>query len=85
MKLQKSIDFFPESCYNVICVTGCGSAWLERRLREAEVASSNPATPTQKEVQKLGEAESFGLFFACIHFFTRTCITCEFERKNKDQ
>ena len=25
--------------------TGCGSVWLERRLREAEVASSNLVTP----------------------------------------
>ena len=32
----------------IIFVPGCGSAWLERRLREAEVASSNPATPIQK-------------------------------------
>ena len=29
----------------IVFVPGCGSAWLERRLREAEVASSNPATP----------------------------------------
>ena len=29
---------------------GCGSAWLERRLREAEVASSNPATPIHCKV-----------------------------------
>ncbi len=31
-------------------VPGCGSAWLERRLREAEVASSNPATPIVKSL-----------------------------------
>ena len=44
--------------YNNICVaeirdnaaSGCGSAWLERRLREAEVASSNPATPIHCKV-----------------------------------
>ena len=26
-------------------ITGCGSVWLERRLREAEAASSNLVTP----------------------------------------
>ena len=34
----------------IIIVPGCGSAWLERRLREAEVASSNPATPIVKSL-----------------------------------
>ena len=34
----------------IIFVPGCGSAWLERRLREAEVASSNPATPIHCKV-----------------------------------
>ena len=29
----------------IVFVPGCGSAWLERRLREAEVASSNLVTP----------------------------------------
>ena len=28
--------------------TGCGSVWLERRLREAEAASSNLVTPTEE-------------------------------------
>ena len=28
--------------------SGCGSVWLERCLREAEVASSNLVTPTKK-------------------------------------
>ena len=28
--------------------TGCGSVWLERCLREAEVASSNLVTPIKK-------------------------------------
>ena len=41
-------------------VPGCGSAWLERRLREAEVASSNPATPIMKKV----------LDFQGLYFFT---------------
>jgi hypothetical protein len=26
--------------------SGCGSAWLERRVRDAEAAGSNPANPT---------------------------------------
>ena len=34
----------------IVFVPGCGSAWLERRLREAEVASSNPATPIHCKV-----------------------------------
>ena len=37
-----------ELLYNKIRVTGCGSVWLERRLREAEVASSNLVTPIEK-------------------------------------
>lgn len=27
-------------------MTGCGSVWLERRVRDAEAASSNLVTPT---------------------------------------
>ena len=34
----------------IVFVPGCGSAWLERRLGEAEVASSNPATPIHCKV-----------------------------------
>ena len=30
-------------------LSGCGSVWLERRLREAEAASSNLVTPTWKK------------------------------------
>ena len=45
--LKKTVAIFPVTRYNTVCVTGCGSAWLERRLREAEVAISNPATPIQ--------------------------------------
>ena len=36
----------------IVFVPGCGSAWLERRLREAEVASSNPATPIHLKASK---------------------------------
>ena len=28
-------------------VSGCSSAWLERSVRDAEVAGSNPVTPTE--------------------------------------
>ena len=42
-------------------VPGCGSAWLERRLREAEVASSNPATPIVKSL-------IFKDFIFCVAF-----------------
>ncbi len=44
-KMQKTLAFLPNVYYNSICVTGCGLVWLERRLREAEVASSNLVTP----------------------------------------
>ncbi len=47
----------------IIFVTGCGSAWLERRLREAEVASSNPATPIHCKV-----LDFQGLYFFVLHF-----------------
>ena len=30
-------------------VSGCGSVWLERYLREVEAASSNLVTPIKKE------------------------------------
>ena len=30
-------------------VSGCGSVWLERRVRDAEAASSNLVTPTYDE------------------------------------
>jgi hypothetical protein len=43
-------------------VTGCGSAWLERRLREAEVASSNPATPIHGKMPTLCFQRE-GIFF----------------------
>ena len=48
-KMKKVLAFFGRVRYNVNCASGCGSAWLERRLREAEVASSNPATPIKLE------------------------------------
>ena len=30
-------------------ISGCGSVWLERRVRDAEAASSNLVTPTYDE------------------------------------
>ena len=39
------LAFLEKTRYNNIRVTGCGSVWLERRLREAEAASSNLVTP----------------------------------------
>lgn len=50
---EKGIAFLKNTSYNITCVSGCGSAWLERRLREAEVASSNPATPMNIGTPKL--------------------------------
>ncbi len=51
---KKGIAFFPKTGYNTIRVTGCGSVWLERRLREAEVASSNLVTPIGKSTDSVG-------------------------------
>ena len=47
--VKKVLAFLKYTGYNLTCVSGCGSAWLERHLREVEVASSNPATPTSKK------------------------------------
>ena len=43
--------------YNLI--TGCGSAWLERLVRDQEVPGSNPGTPT---INHLGEIMRYGIF-----------------------
>ena len=50
MKNLKNGLLFIKFYAMIIFVPGCGSAWLERRLREAEVASSNPATPILKSL-----------------------------------
>ncbi len=42
----------PNSTFNMHYISGCGSVWLERRLREAEAASSNLVTPTKKGIRK---------------------------------
>ena len=34
--------------------TGCGSTWLERRVRDAETGGSNPLTPTTWRADHLG-------------------------------
>ena len=48
---KKTLAFCKIPWYHLTCVSGCGSAWLERRLREAEVASSNPATPMNENAE----------------------------------
>ena len=50
---KKSVAFQGFSRYNIVCVAGCGSVWLERRLREAEAAGSNPVTPIYREMTKM--------------------------------
>ena len=35
--------------------TGCSSAWLERYVRDVEVAGSNPVIPTQLDFEPFGE------------------------------
>ena len=49
---KKTLAFCKIPWYHLTCISGCGSAWLERRLREAEVASSNPATPIHLKASK---------------------------------
>ena len=53
-----------------IVSTGCGSVWLERRLREAEAASSNLVTPI---VRKRNQ-QSAGFFFGFIGISYETAI-----------
>ena len=53
----------------IIFVPGCGSAWLERRLREAEVASSNPATPIHCKV-----LDFQGLYFFAFLYISFCCF-----------
>ena len=39
----------PAKAYNdIVDGAGCSSAWLERSVRDAEVAGSNPVTPIVK-------------------------------------
>ena len=59
---KKTLAFCKIPWYYLTCVSGCGSAWLERRLREAEVASSNPATPIHCKV-----LDFQGLFCVTFH------------------
>ena len=35
-----------EQCKKFVHLSGCGSAWLERCVRDAEAGGSNPLTPT---------------------------------------
>ena len=62
---KKTLAFCKIPWYYLTCVSGCGSAWLERRLREAEVASSNPATPIHCKV--LDFQGLFLLYFMLYH------------------
>ena len=62
--VKKTVAFFPVTRYNNNRVTGCGSAWLERRLREAEVASSNPATPMHQRTPEPGYRHLAFSFYA---------------------
>ena len=55
---------FPDVSFFGLPLIGCGSAWLERRLREAEVASSNPATPIHAKM-----ARFWGIPFPDVSFF----------------
>ena len=41
---------------SLVDVTGCGSVWLERHLREVEAASSNLVTPTDLNNENTAES-----------------------------
>ena len=41
-----------EQCKKFVHLSGCGSAWLERCVRDAEAGGSNPLTPTIFFVKK---------------------------------
>ena len=43
---KKTLAFCKIPWYYLTCVSGCGSAWLERLVWDQEVAGSNPVTPT---------------------------------------
>ena len=61
--MKKTLAFFHIIDYNKFCSTGCGLVWLERRLREAEVASSNLVTPIKKCRKALFTHAFCGMFF----------------------
>ena len=67
--VKKVLAFLKHTGYNLTCVSGCGSAWLERHLREVEVASSNPATPT-KNIRSFSLTETSDIFFINITLST---------------
>jgi hypothetical protein len=49
--------------------SGCSSAWLERYVRDVEVAGSNPVTPTFFRIKPFGEYVK-GL----SHFYVKTYV-----------
>ena len=53
---------FPGCSYIIVEVTGCGSVWLERYLREVEAACSNHVTPTDRIPENLA-MQGFPGFF----------------------
>ena len=46
----------------VICISRCGSVWLERHVRDVEAAGSSPVTSTKKGFRISGT-----LVFLCLH------------------
>ena len=42
----QDLIFYPSCFILFLCMSGCGSVWLERSVRDAEAAGSNPAIPT---------------------------------------
>ena len=58
------ILFVYNNCCSVIPLSGCGSVWLERHLREVEAASSNLVTPIYLDSVKYRRIKGFCGVFA---------------------
>ena len=82
--MKKTLAFSPRTRYNPYCASGCGSAWLERHLREVEVASSNPATPTNKNAENPVNIRVSAFFiFAGIQKVIKKVINNRIRRKGE--
>ena len=55
----KAVDGAGEVCYTTICVDACVAQLAEQLTRNEQVAGSNPATSSKKDVRK-------GVFFLSL-------------------
>ncbi len=54
-------------------ISGCGSVWLERRVRDAEAASSNLVTPTDV---KIANSKGLAIFLPCYIKRAQAPVRC---------